>query len=85
MLVCSIPIRTFDINKDGRVFNQPITMQLKMQPKKPIRNFNYLKTVIKNRSKEHAQDKNGSIIKSKNNPIETHRKTLSEFNPEIAM
>lgn len=83
MLVCSIPIKTFDINKDGRVLNQPvINFQQKVQQKRPIRNFNYLKMVMSNRSKELKNESAVENIKSRTTSIETYRKTLSEFNPE---
>ena len=49
MIVCSIPIKIFDIHRDGKVINPQQTnklLNLKMQQKKTIRNTNFLKMAM---------------------------------------
>ena len=86
MIVCSIPIRTYDINRDGKVSEpRPSTpMQEKYHQKRALRNFNFMKLLIKNKSKEIKIDPTFSEDRSLHNKSsQSHRKSVSEFNPQL--
>ena len=85
MIVTPIPLKIYDIHKDGKVIENPVITpnHYQLHQKKAIRNLTFMKFAIYNKGGKQSKAETTSPAKQSWTPSASkHKKSKSDFNPE---